>query len=638
MTKSKRKQLLVVKMRTPDIVPFKIPKITDNDSKEDDFSHFASPIYGKDVKDEVILTRKSDTKVEAYDAFRVEPLKSKNEEDPYPEFRKVYTIKKKEPIKDLTEEKEEKVKEEPPKEEEKSASLFIYKEEETKAVDDTMLNDLFGISKEETKEEKIAPSIVKDTKSSFKLPPLSLLKDPLFETSDDKEWIDQNIKILNKTLADFKIDGEVHDFTQGPAITRYSIILGSGVSGSKIENIQNDIQRALSARSVRIENPIPGKTYVGIEVPNRKRRVVSLKELISTDEFTKNSDPLFVPVGLDVEGKPKYISISSLPHALVAGSSGSGKSVFISSLIASILYKNTPDQVKFFFVDPKKVDLQQFNGIPHLIAPIVDETKDAIASLRWLIDEMERRLTILQATKTINITDYEKRGKESPYYKNMPRIIIIIEEAGDFLMTGGSEAEDLIIRLAQKSRAVGIHIILAMQKPVAKQLSSSIKANTSGRFAFRVPQQTDSQVILDTGGAEKLLGNGDMMFYFSGNIGRYQGAFITPEEINSICDYVAGEAAPEYEFIPEELDKKSYKNEQEQIDPLFEEVARYVTREQKCSINSISQEFSIGFNRAYGIAESMERYGIVSPNLGTKPREVYFTEDEIDEVMRKITG
>lgn len=656
--KKRRKIDLTVRKRTPDIIPFKVARPSYGGEPEENADGFVSPVYGNDVIDKTVAPRISQKDVRVYDPYRETPISSKDKDEPFPEFRK---ISRKKPKGSETEEKtadkedakieasstqEEKVEEKP--------TLFVYddidepsdddrdSEKENTANEDVssnLFNDLPKDDKKPVTNREIPKTPQKAYRNTnYVLPPLSLLGDPKNESINDQEWNENNIKILNKTLADFKIDGQVQEYTQGPSITRYSIILGSGVSGSRIEGIANDIQRALATVSVRIENPIPGKTFVGIEIPNRKRRTVGLKELITTAEFSKSKDPLLIPVGLDVEGKPIYVSLNSLPHALVAGASGSGKSVFLASVITSLLYKNTPDDVKFFFVDPKKVDLQQFCDIPHLIAPIVSEAKEAVASLKWIVDEIDRRLELFRQTKCVDIKSFHERAVGHPLYRVMPRIVVIIEEAGDFLMSGGTEAEDLIIRITQIARATGIHVILAMQKPVAKQLSTSIKTNAGGRFAFRVPQQTDSQVILDMGGAEKLLGNGDMIFSYQGGSGRYQAAFLSPDEIFNICNYCSEQAEAKYDFIPKDLIKKTYGRTTEEIDSYFEDVLRYIVREKKCSMNAICQEFGIGFNRANALVDSLERYGAVGQNVGTKSREVLIKEEDIDDFIRKIIG
>ena len=687
---SKKKPNVVVKKRTPDIIEYKIFNLQSKEqSKAENTSigSFTSPVYGKDVKDSSDPLRVSNTPTSSYDAFRNTSAEDEAPEDRYREFRMVKNEKKESNTHVVVEEKHEEPREEedapePQKEErvvpqvesqeedtkekEEKATLFKYDDtqEINSSFDKTLFSDLFGVEekKEKPKDEKKESFFEemeakeekpvqheekheepqKETKKevsykNYKLPPLSLLPDPERKADNNEEWNQKNIEIINMTLQNFRIDGQVKEYTVGPTFTRYAIMLGPGVQGSKISNISTDIQRSLAAPSIRIENPIPGKAYVGIEVPNEKRRTVSLKELICTEEFMNSKDPLLIPVGLDVEGKAKYVSITDFPHGLIAGSSGSGKSVFLGCMLVALLYKDTPDDVRFFFIDPKQVDLQQFKDIPHLVSPIVTETKEAISSLKWIVDEMERRYSVFRTIGGITkLKEYNKYCETHPEYKKMPYLVCVIDEAADFLMDGGRDASDLIVKLVQKSRASGIHLILAMQKPVASVLSTTIKSNTSARFAFRVTDRQDSQTILDTGGANDLLGYGDMMFYLSGHIGRYQGAFISGQDINTIRDYVASQGELDYLFTPSDLEKSNAGTGNSSLDPLFPEVARYVVYEGRCSINAITQRFNVGFNKANSIVQSLEYYGIVSQNLGTKAREILVKPEEIDEKLRMM--
>lgn len=511
--------------------------------------------------------------------------------------------------------------------------------EEVEPQEDTHIEDKVEeekpIVKEETKKEEKREVSYKN----YVLPPLSLLPEPEERIGGNEEWNNNNIQIINQTLTNFRIDGQVKEYTEGPTFTRYAIMLGPGVPGNKISNIELDIQRSLAVQSIRIENPIPGKPYIGIEVPNKKRRSVQLKELICTEEFMNSKDPLLIPVGLDVEGKARYVSIEDFPHGLIAGSSGSGKSVFLSCMLASLLYKNSPETLRFFFIDPKQVDLSQFDGVPHLISPIVTEVKDGINSLKWMLDEMNRRFTVFRSIEGAGITklkEYNRFCESHKEYKKIPYIIVVIDEAADFLLNAGNEAQDLITKLVQKSRAAGIHVILAMQKPISKILSTTIKSNTSARFAFRVTDRTDSMLMIDALGANDLLGFGDMMFYLSGQIGRYQGAFISGNTCVRIKQHCQSQAPLDYMFLPSELDRKSSDGGSTQLDDLFAEIARYVVYEGKCSMNAISNRFGIGFNRANAIVQSLEYYGIVSENLGTKPRQILVTEEEIEARLESI--
>jgi S-DNA-T family DNA segregation ATPase FtsK/SpoIIIE len=472
---------------------------------------------------------------------------------------------------------------------------------------------------------------------SYRLPSVSLLKKSPPKTDEAHEWIQANIDIINQTLIAFDIAGEVTNFTKGPTVTRYEISLGSGVPTKKITSISDNIQMNLAALSIRIEAPIPGKTTIGIEVPNKVRESVFFGDVVDNPRFLQSKDPLLLGIGLDIDANPVYTSIEAMPHGLVAGSTQSGKSVCIASIIASIIYKNRPDQVKLLLIDPKKVDLQQFAEIPHLITPIIDDSKIAIESLKWAVQEMERRYDVLKKFKSINVKDYLDRRINDPEFEAMPRIVIIVEEASDLLINGGPEVEEQILRLTQKSRAVGIHLILATQRPSADIIKGSIKANIPTRFAFRVPSSTDSMVVLDTTGAEKLLGQGDMLLSENGKIRRLQGAFLSPSEIEAVTDFVKDQAYPQYLFSHESLIKTSKANDDaSELDELFAEIAKYVITEEKCSLNKITQEFGIGFNRANQIVSSLELYGIVSRNVGTKPREVLVNINKLNEILEKL--
>ncbi len=528
-------------------------------------------------------------------------------------------------------------------EEEKETDEIIYENtEEDKKIEEIAFVDDFDY-------EEYKPSpITKGTKSNdldnsnnnynnYQLPPISIFKKSKIKTDKEPEWIKENIDIINQTLLSFGIDGEVTNYTKGPTVTRYEIVLGLGVQTKKITSISDNIQMSLAALSIRIEAPIPGKTTIGIEVPNKMRESVFFGDVIDNDYFLNSDDPLLIAVGLDIDAKPIYTSIESMPHGLVAGSTQSGKSVCIASIIASLITKNKPNELKMMLIDPKKVDLQQFAGIPHLITPIIDDPKIAIESLKYMVNEMESRYDTLKKFKAINVKDYYRRRSNTPNFISMPRIVIIIEEASDLLITGGNEVEDAILKLTQKSRAVGIHILLATQRPSADILKGAIKANIPTRFAFRVPSSTDSSVVLDMTGAEKLLGKGDMLLSENGMVRRLQGAYLSPEEIEAVTEYIINQAKPEYMFTHESLIVKAQTGEDiDSIDELFKDVANYVVEEGKCSLNKITQVFAIGFNRATQIVNMLEKFGIVSENVGTKPRSVLIEYNQLAKIFESI--
>lgn len=472
---------------------------------------------------------------------------------------------------------------------------------------------------------------------NYKLPPITLFKKTKVKTEAEPAWIKENIDVINQTMQSFGIDGEVTNYTKGPTVTRYEVSLGSGVPTKKITSISDNIQMSLSAFSIRIEAPIPGKNTIGIEVPNKTRESVFFGDVVDNDYFLNSEDPLLLAIGLDIDAKPVYTSIESMPHGLVAGSTQSGKSVCIASIIASLITRNKPDEVKLMMIDPKKVDLQQFAGIPHLITPIIDETRIAIESLKYMVNEMEERYDTLKKFKAINVKDYYDRRSIDPNFVKMPRIVVIIEEASDLLLSGGNEVEEQILKLTQKSRAVGIHLLLATQRPSADILKGAIKANIPTRFAFRVPSSTDSSVVLDMTGAEKLLGKGDMLLSENGMARRLQGAYLSPTEIEALTDYIKGQTTPEYMFTHENLLVMAKTGEtMDSIDELFKDVSNYVVEQGKCSLNKITQVFGIGFNRATQIVNTMESFGIVSENVGTKPRRVMVEFEGLSKIFESL--
>jgi S-DNA-T family DNA segregation ATPase FtsK/SpoIIIE len=692
--------------RTPDTRAFFIPKITSLEDKATQKSRFVSPVFGRAVKDEVVVPkteRPSRPDLDRlYDPFRNKKKLTKEEAakrygDPYYEFTKVSNAHTAKMVKgeldpDDLKRREEEIAEEPKVEPVRTKAEPVSLDEFFQAVTakepdfTTTLEDmtrelsepradldldriaviheedepdsnriLFGeneprqtektvrISKDE---DVVRPSTMPEQKAyvareseldDYALPPVALMKKSPAKSEDSEEWIQSNIDIINQTLLAFDIGGEVSTYTKGPTVTRYEIALSAGVQTKKITSISDNIQMNLAAHTIRIEAPIPGKTTVGIEVPNKERESVFFGDVVDNPKFLLSQDPLLLAIGLDIDANPVYTSIEAMPHGLVAGSTQSGKSVAIASIIASILYKNKPDQVKLLLIDPKKVDLQQFADIPHLVTPIIDETKTALEALKWAVSEMERRYDVLKKFKSVNVKDYYERRRHDRDFERMPRLVIIVEEASDLLINGGPEVEETILKLTQKSRAVGIHLILATQRPSADIIKGSIKANIPTRFAFKVPTLVDSQVVLDQPGAEKLLGRGDMLLSENGMIRRLQGAYLSPQEIEALVDFIKQQAYPAYLFTHESLYKASKESESAaELDELFPEVARYVVTEEKCSLNKITQVYGIGFNRAAQIVSSLELYGIVSRNVGTKPREVMVGLAELAVILEKL--
>ncbi len=520
--------------------------------------------------------------------------------------------------------------------------VFESNEDQDKEVEEIAFSDDFEYQ-EYTPPATVTPKAPVESEvegfdySKYQLPPIALYKKTKVKSEEEPAWIKENIDVINQTMLSFSIEGEVTNYTKGPTVTRYEISLGSGVPTKKITSISDNIQMSLSAFSIRIEAPIPGKNTIGIEVPNQIRESVFFGDVVDNDYFLNSDDPLLLAIGLDIDALPVYTSIESMPHGLVAGSTQSGKSVCIASIIASIITKNKPDEVKMMMIDPKKVDLQQFADIPHLITPIIDDPKIAIESLKYLVNEMESRYDTLKKFKAINVKDYYSRRRTAPNFVKMPRIVVIIEEASDLLITGGNEVEEQILKLTQKSRAVGIHLLLATQRPSADILKGAIKANIPTRFAFRVPSSVDSSVVLDMTGAEKLLGKGDMLLSENGMARRLQGAYLSQEEIEAITEFIKAQAKPEYMFSHESLLVQAATGENvDTIDELFKDVANYVVEEQRCSLNKITQVFGIGFNRATQIVTTLENFGIVSGNVGTKPRSVLIEFDQLAKIFESI--
>ena len=691
--------------RTPDQRQFFIPRISALEDKVTQKRGFISPVFGKNVKDEVVIPKSDRLQGDLnkrYDAFRIKQKLTKEEAKEkygheYYEFDAITNDKKEKMVRGELSKEDVKVKKREmdhieedqvdtnPLTEQVSLDEFFNAVEERVETKEPTLEELtqslqmnqedFDIeairSKMEEDEEAVipffSPTEERESKPAFlfgeedapkgsstpleaeqnpyeetqndgyRLPPVSLMRKSEVQKEKNEQWVHANIDIINQTLIAFDIGGEVTNYTKGPTVTRYEISLAAGVTTKKITSIADNIQMNLAAHTIRIEAPIPGKTTIGIEVPNKEREAVYFGDVIDNPKFLLNPDPLLLAIGLDIDGNQVYTSIEAMPHGLVAGSTQSGKSVAIASFIASLLYKNKPDQVKLLLIDPKKVDLQQFADIPHLVTPIIDETKMAVESLKWAVYEMERRYDVLKKFKTLNVKDYYERRQHDRFFESMPRLVIIVEEASDLLLNGGPEVEETILKLTQKSRAVGIHLILATQRPSADIIKGSIKANIPTRFAFKVPTQVDSSVVIDQPGAEKLLGRGDMLLLENGLIRRLQGAFLSPQEVEHLTDYIKNQAKPAYLFTHESLVKIAQETQSaSELDELFPEVARYVVREEKCSLNKITQEYGIGFNRATQIVSSLELYGIVSRNVGTKPREVLVNDSQLIGILEGL--
>ena len=468
--------------------------------------------------------------------------------------------------------------------------------------------------------------------ANYKKPNAELLN-KIDKKSDDngKKRVLKNASLLEKTLSDFGVEAKVNQVTVGPTITRYEIQPSPGVKVSKIVNLTDDIALSLAAKSIRMEAPIPGKSAIGIEVPNEDAQMVTVREVLESDEFKKFDSPLAMALGKDISGKTVIADIGKMPHLLIAGSTGSGKSVCVNTLISSILYKAKPDEVKLLLIDPKVVELANYNGIPHLLIPVVTDPKKAASALNWAVVEMNRRYKLFADTQVKDISSYNEKAEEK-----LPKIVIIIDELADLMMASANDVEDYICRLAQMARAAGMHLIVATQRPSVDVITGVIKANIPSRIAFAVSSQTDSRTILDMGGAEKLLGKGDMLFYPLGAAKpiRLQGAFISEGESEKVIDFVKSQIkdAVKYEDdIMETISKVAITKSSDE-DDILSEAIEFIVESGQGSASMLQRKFKIGFNRAARLIDSMEERGIVGKNEGTKPRKVLMTKEDLQNL------
>ena len=491
-----------------------------------------------------------------------------------------------------------------------------------------------------------------EASKAFQLPPISLLEAEVEKRQKiDRDSLIMNSRILEKKLLDYGVEGKVVEVRPGPVITVYEFEPAPGVKVSRIVNLADDLALALSALSIRIVAPIPGKAVVGIEVPNTNRETVYLKEIIDSDNFRAFKSKISFGVGKDIAGEPFVVDLGRMPHLLVAGSTGSGKSVSINAMVCSILFKATPEEVRFLMIDPKMLELSDYEGIPHLLLPVVTNPKKAAAALKWLVEEMERRYTVLAEKGVRNIEHYHQRTekelkekgkvlkrkgdvlegdeeKPSGPMERLPYIVVVIDELADLMMISSREVEEAITRLAQMARAVGIHLILATQRPSVDVLTGIIKANFPARISFQVTSKVDSRTILDTIGAEHLLGAGDMLFLPPGSskLTRLHGAFVSSGEIKRVVEFLKKQGKPAYldpSILAEvKKEKGGAEGEEEEYDEKYDDAVAFVAETGQASISLIQRRFRIGYNRAARIIEKMEEEGVVGPSDGVKPREV----------------
>jgi len=476
-------------------------------------------------------------------------------------------------------------------------------------------------------ESEMNESTIDETENlNYKLPPITILNDPPKSQSVSKKTVQEKGKLLEATLRNFNVDAKVTQIRIGPAVTQYEVQPAQGVKVNKIVNLSNDIALNLAAKDIRIEAPIPGKSAVGIEVPNEHISMVTLKEVLNEAKPTSNK--LEVALGRDISGEPITAELNKLPHLLVAGATGSGKSVCINGIITSILMNAKPHEVKLMLIDPKMVELNVYNGIPHLLTPVVTNPQKANQALQKIVSEMEKRYDLFQHVGARNIEGYnqfiERTNQEMEEKQaQLPYIVVIVDELADLMMVAGKDVESSIMRIAQLARAAGIHLIIATQRPSVDVITGSIKANIPSRIAFAVSSATDSRTILDSGGAEKLLGRGDMLFLSrdSSKPTRIQGAFLSDGEVESVVQHVVGEQTANY--VKEmEPDEPTEANEMESEDALYKEAYLFVVEEQKASASLLQRRFRIGYNRASRLMDDLESNGVIGPQSGSKPRQV----------------
>ncbi len=474
-------------------------------------------------------------------------------------------------------------------------------------------------------------------KGNWQLPPLDVLEDS--HTEVDSGNIEANVDIIRRTLGDFGIDVEMGEVNVGPTVTQYTLRPAQGIKLSQIAALQNDLALALAASSIRMELPIPGKALVGIEIPNKSTAIVRIKDVISTDHFAGHKSNLAFALGRDVAGHPIISDLAGMPHLLIAGATGTGKSVGINALMISLLYRNSPEELRMIVIDPKRVELNLYNGIPHLLTPVVTDHDKAVNALKWAVAEMDRRYNLLAEAKKRNILEYNAKAEDK-----IPYIVIIVDELADLMAVAQADVEAAIVRLAQMARAVGVHLVVATQRPSVDIITGLIKANITARMAFAVASQVDSRTILDMSGAEKLLGAGDML-YITAELGRpkrVQGSYISEREVKAVVDFVSNQAG-ESNYSPEILERQrpgtalggSWATDDEGGDDMMAEAVEVVKNAGKASASLLQRRLRIGYARAARLLDLMEEQGVIGPADGAKPRDVYAQRAEGEGVSRE---
>ncbi len=647
--KRRVKKLSLPIQRTTDETPFTLYEIlTEEQKRRYQRDRFVSPIFGHHVKDDVVvpIMVRSQMDMDKLDPFRTNPRLTPEERkrkygSEYPEFD---IIRGKNLQEVLSSQHDYQHRKKPHPKEEPSPQPKTY-EAQPQAPHSSIYNHSEPTEKPPQAPQAPAPettmresseqahkATVSSKQKSYQYPPISLFKVPKEEKIDVSESLEKQKAIIDQTFEDFGVGAHVHATTQGPTVTRFEVVLESGVRISKVTQLADNLKMNLSAEQIRLEAPIPGKSTVGIEVPNEQRQTVHFYHLLEHPNFKNADEPLSVALGKDIDGNVIVTSIKAMPHGLVAGQTGSGKSVNINTLLISLLLNYSPEALKLILVDPKMVELTSYQDLPHLLTPVITDAKAATAALKWAVDEMERRFKMFADNHVRDIEGLnQQRGDLMPY------VVIIVDELADLMMVASQAVEESIMRLTQKARAAGIHLIVATQRPSTDVIKGTIKSNIPTRIAFSVASHIDSQTILDSAGAEKLIGKGDMLLLTNGKgKRRLQGAYVSDDDILSITDFIREQRAPEYLFTAEELLEKAANTFEN--DSLLLDVARFVIEQQECSINKIIKMFSIGFNRGQSIVSSLEAAGIVGINQGSKAREVLVDEETATEILERMSG
>ncbi|HUV05980.1 MAG TPA: DNA translocase FtsK 4TM domain-containing protein [Armatimonadota bacterium] len=476
--------------------------------------------------------------------------------------------------------------------------------------------------------------------SEFQLPPITLLKEPPLPPKRVQAELNYKIDVIESTLEDFKIEGDVVEVSHGPTVTRYEIRLAPGIKVNKIVSLADNLAMALAAIDVRVEAPIPGKSAIGVEVPNSNPALVTLREVIDTEQFWNAPSKLTFALGKDVAGEPRFADLTKMPHMLVAGATNAGKSVCLNSLIASLLFRATPRELKFILIDPKRVELSLFDGIPHLCTPAVRDIRQTTGIFRAALKEMEHRYDLFVRAGARNFDTYNERAKPE---ERLPYIVIVVDELADLMMQAGPDVEFAVCRLAQLARATGIHLVIATQRPSVDIVTGTIKANISSRIAFAMNSQVDSRTILDMGGAERLIGRGDMLFkpIDAAKPVRVQGCFISEREIEALVKYLKDQESPEYTMEPAQIGDLSTGGSLDDAvkDEVYEPAVRLVVTTGYASTSMIQRRFKIGYTRAARLVDAMEQQGIVGPLDGAKPRNVLISREGLDRIFgRPVFG